>query len=91
VDTYKDRLAHRAEDVRQLERRVTKSFAFPEDKPEFDALFALRGEPRLEEVLAVATAPPMDEQEEEEWIEETIIDPLAHIALSDDSDSFEIF
>jgi len=96
LDTFETRLAHRAEDVRQLERRITKSFGFPEERPDFDALFALRGGPRLEEVLAVASAPPMNSDEEEEWIEDEIsqtISPVAAIELSSDSndDSFDWF
>jgi len=93
-DTFEGRLAHRAEDVRQLERRITQSFGFPEERPEFDALFALRGEPRLAEVLAVASAPPMNVEEEEEWVEgeiDKVISPIAAISLSSDDDSFELF
>lgn len=71
--TFAKRMEHLPEDVRQLERRVSKSFGFPEDYAEFDALFALRGELRVENVLAMASAPviaPTVEEEIEELSQE---------------------
>lgn len=90
----------RPEDILQLERRVTETFSFPDDHKKWDDLFALRGDNGLENVQPVVaappapvpSAPPMTEEEEEEWIEDEIsqvISPIRAIELSSDSFSFE--
>jgi len=39
-NTFAERLEHRPEDVRQLERRVTMEYSFPTEEPQFRMLFA---------------------------------------------------
>lgn len=77
-DTFAKRLEHLPEDVRQLERRITKSFGFPEDHGAFDALFALRG------VYPVPSAPPMDMVEE-------IEEEMRAVSLESQEFSDEVF
>lgn len=43
-NTFERRLEHKPEDIRQLERRVTASFCFPEDREQFSSIFMERGE-----------------------------------------------